>query len=638
MKVVSSVSLPFSRIIGLQSVHGKPVEDTRTMLNKASLAGLLGLVSAASHAQIPPGLPVSRSLDPVVVTALRGLSGTTTLRDATVITREDLEAAGPLSLGEMLERLAGVELRATGGPGQPQGLFIRGAGTAQTLVLVDGMRVGSATVGTTAIEHIPVELIERIEVVKGPLSSLWGSEAMGGVVQIFTRGKAVPHLFANAGFGTDGDYRVAAGLTTLDQGTAAVLTMGYRQVDAPSATTDRVAFCHDPDRDPYENVFANLRVAQRMWQGENIVLEAFGSRGRTHFDGCGADDRNEQTIAGARVTSSAQFSRDWVSRLVIGQSLDRIDITGGAFPDRFETRQDQASWLHEAVVPGGMIVAGVESVRQRVYSDATVFTQTERRTDSIFVGATETWAGQRLEASWRRDDDKAFGTRDTGSAGIGYDMGGYLLAATYGKGFRVPTFYDLYGPTSEFYQPNPGLKPERNESIEISLKSPPSPTFAWRVTAYDNKIEDLIAFVFPTVVNVDKARIRGVEATAEATIWSTRLRASVTGQRPENDITGARLQGRAEVYGTVSATRSWGSWTAGLTVHASGDRFDSANEDPASRLGGYGTVDARVTYKWPKMWSVELAAVNLGDKQYETSIGYEGRRRGVLLTLRLDAF
>src|SRR5204863_5813633 len=137
--------------------------------------------------------------DPVVVTASRGLSAQTTLRDVTVITREELDAAGPLSLGEVLQNLAGVELRATGGPGQPQGLFIRGAGTAQTLVLVDGMRVGSATVGTTSIENIPLEMIERIEVVKGPLSSLYGPEAIGGVIQVFTRGKDVPHLFASAG-------------------------------------------------------------------------------------------------------------------------------------------------------------------------------------------------------------------------------------------------------------------------------------------------------------------------------------------------------------------------------------------------------------------------------------------------------
>ena len=212
------------------------------MLDKVSAAGLLGIASMASQAQVPPNLPISRNVDPVVVSAMRGLSAQTTLRDATVITREDIEAAGPLSLGELLERHAGVELRATGGPGQPQGLFIRGAGTSQTLVLVDGMRTGSATIGTTAIEHIPLELIERIEVVKGPLSSLWGSDAMGGVVQVFTRGKEVPHLFATAALGTDSDRRVAAGITTIDKATAAVLSMGYREVDAPSATTARAPF------------------------------------------------------------------------------------------------------------------------------------------------------------------------------------------------------------------------------------------------------------------------------------------------------------------------------------------------------------------------------------------------------------
>ena len=608
------------------------------MLKQASAAGLLGIASAASQAQGPPQLPVSRNIDPVVVTALRGLSAQTTLRDATVITREELDAAGPLSLGEVLERHAGVELRATGGPGQPQGLFIRGAGTAQTLVLVDGLRIGSATIGATAIEHIPLDLIERIEVVKGPLSSLWGSEAMGGVVQIFTRGKGVPHLFAHGGYGTDSDGRVSAGITTIDKGTAAVLTMGYRDVDAPSATTERVPFCHDPDRDRYDNAYANLRIAQRLWQGENVVFEAFGSRGRTHFDGCGTDDRNDQLLAGARLTSSAQFSPDWVSRLAFGQGRDEIEIFG-AFPDRFETRNDQASWINEYTVRGGTIVGGLERVRQRVHSAATEFSQTERTTDSIFVGVTETWRGQRLEASWRRDDDDAFGTRDTGSVGLGVDLpGGYRVSATFARGFRAPTFYDLYGPPSDFYQPNPALKPERNESWELGVKSPANTPFQWRMTAYDNRIEDLIAYVFPTVENVNRARIRGLEAVGEATWWNIRWRASVTGQRPENEVTGARLQGRAEAFGTVSATRTWGPWTAGVNVHASGDRYDSPNEDPASRLGGYATVDARLVYRWPKQWTVELAAVNLGDKRYETSVGYEGRRRGVMLSVRFDAF
>ncbi|MEO5676949.1 MAG: TonB-dependent receptor plug domain-containing protein, partial [Usitatibacter sp.] len=254
-------------------------------MKQMPIAGLLGLAALGAQAQVVP-FAVSRAFDPVVVTASRALAADVTLRDATVITREDLDASGALSLAEVLQRRAGVEVRATGGPGQPQGLFIRGAGTAQTLVLIDGLRAGSATVGTTSIENIPLEMIERIEVVKGPLSSLYGSEAMGGVVQVFTRGKTVPHLFVSSAYGSDNDRRAAAGITTVEGGTAVSLSLGARKVDAPSATTQRAPFCHDPDRDPHENAFASVRASQRLWQGEVIAFEAFASRARTHFDGC----------------------------------------------------------------------------------------------------------------------------------------------------------------------------------------------------------------------------------------------------------------------------------------------------------------------------------------------------------------
>lgn len=612
-------------------------------MNRTSLVALLGFAALAAqaqqHPQFPPPAPVvSRNPDPVVVTASRALTAQTTLRDAIVITREELDAAGSLSLGEVLQNLAGVELRATGGPGQPQGLFIRGAGTAQTLVLVDGMRVGSATVGTTSIEHIPLELIERIEVVKGPLSSLWGSEAMGGVVQVFTRGKPVPHLFVTSALGSDSDRRIAAGITTIDKGTAAVMTMGYREVDAPSATTERVPFCHDPDRDPYDVAYANLRVAQQLWQGENVALEAFGTRSRTHFDGCGTDDRNEQVIAGVRVTSSARFARDWASRLAFAHSIDELKIFGG-FPDRFETQQQQVSWINDFMVMGGSVVGGFEAVRQRVESDSTAFAQDERTTKSVFAGLNQSWAGQKLEASWRRDDDDQFGRRDTGSVGYGFAWPGWLRAsATFAHGFRAPTFYDLYGPASDFYQPNPNLRPEQNRSREFSLRSLESSTIQWRATYYDNRIEDLIVFAFPTVMNVSRARIKGVEGGADATHWGIKWKASLTFQEPRDEDTGKRLHGRADRFGTFTATRTWGSWTAGLTVHASGDRYDSPDERDGTRLPGYATADARVRYQIAKQWTAEVTATNITDKRYETSIGYEGARRGVMLSVRFEAF
>ena len=605
---------------------------------KRSLAGLAGLAALGAHAQVPGTIT---PLPPLLVTASRSAEPVPTLRDAVVITREELEAAGALSLGEILERRAGIELRATGGPGQPQGLFIRGTGTAQTLVLVDGLRVGSATVGTTSIENIPVDLIERIEVVKGPLSSMYGSDAIGGVVQVFTRGKHVPHLFASGAFGSDRDGRLAAGFTAAEGDTTLAVSAGARAVDARSATNPNAGFLHDPDRDPYRNAFANVRGTYRYWQGELVTLEAFGSRARTDFDtglapdGGSPGDRNDQTISGARITSASEWVKGWTNRFSLGTGLDRLE-TRGLYPSRFETQQDQASWIHELVLPGAKLMAGLEGVRQRVRSD-TEFTQTSRETRSAFAGITQSQPGMAFEASARRDDDDSFGARNTGTASYGVDwLHVGRIAATYGRGFRAPTFFDLYAPSSPYYQPNPALRPEQSRSWEVSLRSEGTSAVQWKATAFDTRIEDLIVYVAPTVENVGRARIRGLEGSVEATAWGARWRAAATAQRPRDEATGLALPGRAERFATLEASRDWGAWRGGLVVHASGPRYDSPGE--ANRIGGYTTVDVRVRYAIAPRWSAELSATNLLDRQRETSIGYDAPRRSVLLSLRFEAF
>lgn len=608
-------------------------------MNPIHFAGLAGLaVSGVIHAQ---PLPIVSSSTPLLVTATRSLAAGPTLREAVVITREELDAAGSLSLGEVLARRAGLELRATGGPGQPQGLFIRGAGTAQTLVLVDGLRVGSATIGTTSLENIPLEIVERIEVVKGPLSSLYGSDAIGGVVQVFTRGKGVPHLFAAAGVGNDRERRLSAGFTAADADTALTVTLGAREVDAPSATNPRAPFSHDPDRDPYENAFANVRVSHRLWQGEMVTLEAFGSRGRTRYDaglpfeGPALDDRNDQTLAGARVSSTNEIMPGWTSRLSLGHGRDRI-ATHGLFPGEFETRQDQASWINELTTGAGILSAGAETVRQRV-GPAGLFTRESRRTHSVFGGLRESWRGHRLEASIRGDDDDQFGRHTTGSASYGYEWEGVARASfTWGRGFRAPTFFDLYAPATDFYQSNPDLRPERSESREVSLRSAGTQALRWRVTAYDNRIDDLIVYVFPTVRNVGRAEIRGVEATVELEALGARWRATGTSQKPRDADTGERLPGRARHFGTLEVERDFGPVRGALLVHASGERYDQPGE--AARLPGYATLDARVRYRLDKRWAIEVSGTNLANKRRETSVGYDAPGRGVLVSLRFDAF
>ena len=606
------------------------------------IAGLFGLASLGAHAQFATPSAFQQSTDPVVVTASRGMNPATTMRDATVITREDLEAAGPLSLAEVLQRRAGVELRATGGPGQPVTLFVRGAGSAQTLVLVDGMRVGSATVGTTSIENIPLELIERIEVVKGPMSSLYGPEAIGGVVQIFTRGKDVPHFFASTSYGTDSDRRVSAGISTADDLNKLSISAGVRSVNARSATNPR-NFFYNPDRDPYDNAFFTVRSSHRLWQGETLELDAFTTRARTRFDSGPGDDRNDQSIWGAKVSSSTEMFEGWTSRLTVGVGSDRLAIRS-AFPSSLETRQEQFSWLNEFAIPGGSILAGYEFLRQDVISDDTAnpFTQTRRDINSVFLGVNQVHAGNRFEASVRRDSDDQFGDRNTGSISYGFDWPSVArLSGTYARGFRAPTFFDIYGPSFPgSYVPNPNLQPEHSKSYEVTLKSDPTSQAQWRITAFDHRFENLIVYSFieTTVLNVASARVRGVETSLEWRLWGARLRAALTAQRPRDDATGKRLQGRAQSFGTFDATREFGPWTAGVSVLATGSRFDSTNESPSSRLGGYAVMDVRVRYAFNMRWSAQLAAANVTDRKYESVVGYDAPRRSVLLSLRFESF
>jgi vitamin B12 transporter len=621
-----------------------------------AIAGLASLAALGAHAQVGSLASTPLQLESLVVTATRSLTAEPTLRDTVVITRAQIEDAGPLSLGELLQRRAGVELRATGGPGQPESAFIRGAGPAQTLVLVDGLRVGSSTAGTTAIEAIPLDMIERIEVVKGPLSSLYGSEAAGGVIQVFTRGKDVPNLFAAAGYGSDRDRRGSAGLATSDGSTVLSLSAGARRVDAPSATNSRNPSFF-PDRDPHENAWAALHASHRAWTGETLALEAFGSRSRTDFDagpapdGSNPHDRADETLSGVRLTSSAMFTQWWSSRLSIGQGRDRLQYSG-QFASRFETRTDQASWINELPVEGGSLLLGAETIRERVLPDratdpttgeeSVLFTRNHRDTTSAFAALSRSLAGQRVEASVRRDQEAQFGDRSTGSVSYGFDWPSFAhLSATWARGFRAPTFNDLYSPPFPgFFVPNPDLRPERSTSRELSLASLATSGLRWKLTAFDNQLDDLIVFSpsAQTVLNVAHARIRGLEAAVDASWLGIQWHGNVTLQRPRDVDTGLVLQSRAERFATLDASRRFGAFRAGLSLYASGERFDSTDESPASRLPGYAIVDARVGYAIDKHWSAELTATNLLDRRYEGALGYDAPRRSVFLEVRFDAY
>ena len=592
------------------------------------------VISPVAFAQTTP------QVAELVVTATRTPQPlTSTLASISVITRDEIDAAGNATLAELLQRKAGIEIRATGGAGQPVGVFIRGANSQHTLLLVDGLRLGSSTSGSPAFENIPLDMIERIEVVKGPMSSLYGSDAIGGVIQIFTRSLDRPRLQANVGFGTDSAYVVGAGFTAVEGKTSVTLNAGYRQVRARSATNAGAgSFTFDPDRDPYNNSNLNINISHTLWQGETIALKAWQSRGLVHFDnGPGDDARNRQILSGVGVSSENQIMVNWTSRLTIGRTTDDSRVTS-SFPGTFKTDQKQAVWNNEFKTARGSTTAGVEWREEQVAA-TTNYNQTKRKTGSIFAGYLERFgdAGeQQLDFSLRRDEEDQFGRRNTGSIAYGIQLSPALLFyARGGRAFRAPSFNDLYFPGFS----NPKLKPERSDQGEAGLRWN-SPAVRTALVYFDNRIEDLIAFDFVTFtpVNIRKARIKGWELSGDTLFAGIGLKAALTAQRPIDAGSGLQLRSRAKLFGSLAASYNIGQWMLGGDLVASGRRYDSATESASSRMGGYTLLNAHVSYQVNKLWAVELSAQNLTDRQYELARGYNPANRSVFLNLKLVGF
>ena len=620
-----------------RSLRGRSLQTPENPMRTQKLKSLILsslIVSPFANAQS------TAQVDELVITATRTPQPlVTTLASVNIISRDEIEQAGTATLAELLQRKAQVEIRTTGGAGQPAGVFMRGASSQHTLVLVDGLRLGSATAGSPAFENIPLDIIERIEIAKGPLSGLYGSDAIGGVIQIFTRKFDRPRLQAGIGFGTDSAFAVNAGFTAIENKTAVTLNAGYRQVRTRSATNaDAPSFIYNPDRDPYKNANVSVNLSHTLWQGETISLNAWQSKGTAHFDGGPDDDsRNRQTLSGVGVSSVNQIMNNWISRLNIGQTTDDIRITS-AFPGTFKTEQNQAVWVNEFKMPRGTSTAGAEYREEKVAA-TTEYDKKKRKTGAFFLSYLERFGQaneQQIDFSLRRDEETQFGRRNTGSVAYGVQLIPALLVyARAGRAFRAPSFNDLYFPGFS----NPNLKPERSEQAEVGARWS-SATIRGSLVRFDNRIEDLIApdFIFFTPVNIRNARIKGWELSGDTLLAGVAIKAAFTSQQPIDADTKRQLRSRAKIFGSLAANHTIGKWQIGSDVVASGRRYDSSIESAGSRMGGYAVVNARVGYQANKMWAVEINAQNIADRKYELARGYNPPARSVFVNVKLVAF
>jgi vitamin B12 transporter len=573
----------------------------------------------------------------MVVTATRvPQSPSTLVSDITVIDAGTIRRAGNQTLLELLQSAGGVEIATTGGPGQPGAVFLRGTNANHVVVLVDGVRVGSGTAGTTAFENLPLAQVERIEILRGPASALYGADAIGGVIQIFTRAGG-NRVAASAGAGTWRTERYAAsvarevGLLRIDA------RAGYESSDAFSATNARNALSYNPDRDPYRNRNAGGGLAYAWLPGHTLAARGFVSEGTTHFDaGPDSDDVNRQRLSSVAVESRDRIGERWTSTLRVARGTDDL-ATSGSFPSSFRTDQDQATWQNDIGVAGGVLTAGFEYRRERVTS-TTEYSSTSRHIDSIFAGYSGAFGPHLVQAAVRTDDNSQFGQETTGNVGYGYRMTQALrISATAGTAFKAPTFNDLYY-VSPFFSGNPDLRPERSRSAEAAVRYDDGRHRAG-LTVFENRIRDLIAVdpTFTTVINVDEARIRGATLSAGIVAPSHRIEAELTRQDPVDVASGNLLVRRAKTFGTLRAGASAAAWRLDAEVVASGERFDGVSNAASSRLAGYALVNLRAAYALAPRWTASLRWNNVLDRPYELVRGYDTPRSNVFAMLEYAA-
>lgn len=598
-------------------------------------------IVAALVAAATPCVLAQNAEDAVVVTGARfPQARSQTLQPVKIITAEDIAQSGQQTVVEVLQSLGGVEIASTGGFGQPSSVFMRGANSNHTLVLVDGMKLNSATLGTTALENIPLNQIERIEVVPGQLSSLYGSDAIGGVIQIFTKsGKYAPEAYVNAGLGTYNTRNVNGGVNRTINNTDFSLNLGYFESSGFDATKP-AAFGHNPDKDGYRNENFSGKIAQHLNGRNEFGLTLFQSDGHTHFDNSPTtDDLNHQTLSAFSLYSSNQITDRWQSLVRAGESRDKSTITG-AFPSFSETTQPQFTWQNNIKLGPGTAIAGAEYLAQHVTSDSG-FTQDHRTIRSAFTGYGGTYEKHDWQANIRRDYNSQFGDYTTGLLGYAYRLTSELrLRVGGGTAFKAPTFNDLYAidPTF-FFVPNPDLRPERSYSEEVGLSYQPG-TSRFSATYFENRITDLIVFVSDpntgvgTVQNLNQARIKGTELSYEGLYGELRANAQLTLQRPVDDETGLLLPRRAQQHGSVAISNASGPWRLGTEIVASSARFDQANEAAGSRMHGYGLFNFIASYALNLEWSVRARWNNVFNREYELAQNFNTPGSNVFVALQ----
>ena len=563
------------------------------------------------------------ALSETVVTATRTAQPLSDLvADVSIVDRDSIERSGATGLGDLLARLPGVEMSRNGGPGTTTSLFLRGAESRFTAVYIDGVRMDSQSTGGAAWESIPLGLIDRIEVLRGPAGAVYGSDALGGVIQIFTkRGEKGFAPFVSVGVGNRGTTKLEAGVSGASGTVDYALGLLRDESDGFNA---RPIAGQNPDKDGYRNTAGNARVGVQLNSVHRLEGTLMVGDTNSGYDsGLGKDDRALHTMHALGLHWQAQWSSAYKTKFSVTDSRDEYETKPSVYLS--DTRLRGYLFQNEWREGAHLVTAALERREDRLENNPI---DRSRSQNGVALGYGYNAGGHTVQVNVRHDEDSEFGGKGTGSAAYGFAFApNWRATASAGTAFKAPTLYQrfsLYGDDT--------LRPETSRNVELGVKWAEGANH-FSATLYRNNVSNLIDWQGSTgtcpgnsgrypgcYANVGKARYEGLTLAGAYRLGSVNLRGSLDLQNPRNLDTGKQLGRRAKQHAVLGADTRLAGWTLGAEAQASGRRYDTnAN---TTELGGYTLLNLYASTRLARDYQVVVRLDNLADKDYQLARTY----------------
>ncbi|WP_323167516.1 TonB-dependent receptor domain-containing protein [Pseudomonas atacamensis] len=557
----------------------------------------------------------------------------------TVFTREDIDRLQPSDVPDLLRRVPGVQVAQTGGRGSLPGIYIRGTQSAQSLVLVDGQRIGNSTSGDSNLQHLNIEQIERVEVLRGSRSVIYGSDAIGGVIQIFTRRGTEQGLQPrlHLGFGSQQTWERSLGLSGGDDKTR--FNLGASLDETAGLDRTHESYPSDSDHDAYRNKSLSLSLSHALTDDVEVGANLLDNRGRSEFDNpFGRFDMDtfesvqQQSYSDFNVSSlssyvDARVNETWKTRIELGHSENREKTFDKLSDERtvFNTYRDSVNWQNDLTLDArNSLILGGDWYEDRVNS-STAFDEDSRWNRAAFIQHRYQADSFSTEIGLRHDDNQQFGNQNTWSGTFTLPLNpDNDVLLSYSEGFRAPTFNDLYYPDFS----NPDLKPETSKSYELQWRSQLSDSARLEASIYRTDLEDAIIFGSNSrPQNVASARINGFEAALKQELFGWQSNLGVAIIDPRDRDTGHTLARRARRTASWDVDRQFDRLGLGASWQLVSGSYDDLNNTQS--LGGYGTLGLRSSWALNREIKLDLKVDNLLDKGYSrANYSYDGAQYG----------